>query len=202
MIDLLAFGPSTTSVFYNYAAMTLNFFQPRDHQQRALFFTTYSILLLLVAFVSGTYTVVPHTMGMTTAVVVCCCFFSNQILSLPELLVLTCASLTQSFAREEKQEIDEEKPRDDSKASPVQEWFERRRASKLCFASWYGHIWNKGMLSVWRNHYQDHLMESSCVYKACSKAFGVFVCCFLCVGIWFFFFNGRVLVWLYYLYFE
>ena len=120
MANTLAFGLSTTSVFYNYAAMTLNFCQPRDHQQRALFFTTYSILLLLVAFVSGTYTVVPHTMGMTTAVVVCCCFFSNQILSLPNLLVLTCAGLTESFSREEKQEGDEELPLDDPKASPVQ----------------------------------------------------------------------------------
>lgn len=63
--------------------------------------------------------VVPHTMGMTTAVVVSCCFFSNQILSLPDLLVLTCAGLTQSFVREEKQEIDEELSQDGSKASPV-----------------------------------------------------------------------------------
>ncbi|KAL0006218.1 hypothetical protein SO802_013779 [Lithocarpus litseifolius] len=117
MANSLAFGLSTTSVFYNYAAMTFNFFPPRDYQQRAVFFTTYSILLLLVAFVSGTYTVVPHTMGMTTAVVVCCCFFSNQILSLPDLLVLTCAGLTQSFARQEKQDIDEELSRDGSKAS-------------------------------------------------------------------------------------
>ncbi|KAF3947067.1 hypothetical protein CMV_026748 [Castanea mollissima] len=119
MANTLAFGLSTTSVFYNYAAMTSYFLQPIDYEQRALFFTTYSILLLLVAFVAGTYMVVPHTMGMTTAVVVCCCFFSNQILSLPYFLVHTCADLTQSFVREEKQEIDEESSPGGSKAPPV-----------------------------------------------------------------------------------
>ena len=120
MANTLAFGLSITSLFYNYAKMTFkSVLQPSDHIQRALAFTTYSILLLVVAFVSGTYTVMPHSMGITTAVIVCCCFFSNQILSLPHLLAITCAGLTQSFAREEKPESDEELTRDDSEASPV-----------------------------------------------------------------------------------
>ena len=120
MANTLAFGLSITSLFYNYAKMTFkSVLQPSDHIQRALAFTTYSILLLVVAFVSGTYTVMPHSMGITTAVIVCCCFFSNQILSLPHLLAITCAGLTQSFAREEKQESDEELTRDDSETSTV-----------------------------------------------------------------------------------
>ena len=80
-----AFGLSISSVGLNYGMMTFKSVpKPSDQERRAHAFITYSILLLLVAFVSGTYTVVPQSMGISLAVIVCCCFFIWHITSLLE----------------------------------------------------------------------------------------------------------------------
>ena len=42
--------------------------------RRSFYFTYYAIIALLVAFISGTYTVVPHSLGITAAVILYCCF--------------------------------------------------------------------------------------------------------------------------------
>ena len=77
--NTLAFGLSIASVFIHFSYSTL----PKEvvflKVRLALMaptLTFYSALALLVAFISGTYTVVPHHMGITTAIIICCCVLS------------------------------------------------------------------------------------------------------------------------------
>ncbi|XP_075658560.1 protein ACCELERATED CELL DEATH 6-like isoform X2 [Castanea sativa] len=72
--NTLAFGLSITSVFVHFCSSTISReVVPRKGIGITPIFTAYSTVALLVAFISGTYTVVPHSMGITTAVIICCC---------------------------------------------------------------------------------------------------------------------------------
>ena len=74
--NTLAFGLSTTSVFVHFlgsAAMAGNYFL-REVVRHSISFTNWSVGALLVAFISGTYAVVPHSGGNTVAITLCCCF--------------------------------------------------------------------------------------------------------------------------------
>ena len=74
--NTLAFGLSTTSVFIHFFATTTitsaDFH--REVVQHTPLFTKWSIGALLVAFIAGTYIVVPLSLGITTAVILFCCF--------------------------------------------------------------------------------------------------------------------------------
>ncbi|KAL4636686.1 hypothetical protein ACB092_03G026800 [Castanea dentata] len=82
--NTLAFGLSTTSVFLHFFVSTTiedDIFH-RKVARRIAFFTNWSVGALLAAFIAGTYTVVPHSLGITVAVLLCCCFLSNMLFPL------------------------------------------------------------------------------------------------------------------------
>ena len=82
--NTLAFGLSTTSVFVHFlgsSAITGNVFHG-EVVHRVASFTNWSVGALLVAFISGTYAVVPHTWGNTVAITLCCCFLISLIFPL------------------------------------------------------------------------------------------------------------------------
>ena len=82
--NTLAFGLSTTSVFVHFlgsATVTGNFFLS-EVVRHSISFTNWSVGALLVAFVSGTYAVVPHSWGNTVAITLCCCFLISLIFPL------------------------------------------------------------------------------------------------------------------------
>ena len=54
----------------------------RELVQRTTFFTNWSIKALLVAFITGTYSVVPHLLGNTVAFILSCCFLRSMLLPL------------------------------------------------------------------------------------------------------------------------
>ena len=74
--NTLAFGLSIAFVIIYFLDSTI----PREFGPRMKglglipAFTVYSTIALVVAFISGTYTVVPHSMGITTAVISCWCW--------------------------------------------------------------------------------------------------------------------------------
>ena len=74
--NTLAFGLSITSVFIHFSISTMytEVIPLIKGGGYTPVFTGYSTMALLVAFISGTYTVVPHSMGITTAVICCCCW--------------------------------------------------------------------------------------------------------------------------------
>ena len=73
--NTLAFGLSITSVFIHFISSIISeVFPLRIGLGLTPGFTFYSTVALVVAFISGTYTVVPHSMGITTAVISCWCW--------------------------------------------------------------------------------------------------------------------------------
>ena len=76
--NALAFGFSTASILvYMFSAnirMVLSYPDRRAKTERALQLVAYSIVALLVAFITGTYAVVPHSLGIAEAIVMCFCF--------------------------------------------------------------------------------------------------------------------------------
>lgn len=82
--NTLAFGLSTTSVFVHFLASTTSeeVAFHRKMERRNAFYTNWSIGAMLVAFIAGTYTVVPHSLGITVAVLLSCCFLSSMFLPL------------------------------------------------------------------------------------------------------------------------
>ena len=74
--NTLAFGLSITSVFIHFdnATMSKEVVPRRKRAEYSSRFTFLSTVPLLVAFISGTYAVVPHSMGITTAVISCFCW--------------------------------------------------------------------------------------------------------------------------------
>ena len=80
--NALAFGFSTASILvYMFSAnirMVLSYPDRRAKTQRALQLAAYSIVALLVAFKTGTYAVVPHSLGIAEAIVICFCFYSGR----------------------------------------------------------------------------------------------------------------------------
>ena len=81
--NTLAFGLSITSVYIHFsnATMSKEVVPRRKVLGITPVFTWYSTMALLVAFISGTYTVVPHSMGITTAVIICCCLLCKCYLN-------------------------------------------------------------------------------------------------------------------------
>ncbi|XP_050273735.1 protein ACCELERATED CELL DEATH 6-like [Quercus robur] len=80
--NTLAFGFSTTSVLIHFLLASDTSTEDVYHSeviQRAPFFTNWSIGALLVAFISGTYTVVPHSFGISVAVILFCCFLGSML---------------------------------------------------------------------------------------------------------------------------
>ncbi|GMY21921.1 protein ACCELERATED CELL DEATH 6-like [Fagus crenata] len=79
--NTLAFGLSITSILvYFLASATIkDVVFHRRVERRAPLFTNWSIIAMLVAFISGTYTVVPQSLGITAAVILYCCFLSNPV---------------------------------------------------------------------------------------------------------------------------
>lgn len=81
--NTLAFGLSIASVLIHFTASAMVKEIPLRKKVIGLtpLFTGYSTLALLVAFISGTYTVVPQSMGITTAIIIGGCLLSNRIFS-------------------------------------------------------------------------------------------------------------------------
>ena len=80
--NTLAFGLSATSVFVHFLALTTSeeiAFHTKI-ERRTAFYTNWSIGAMLVAFIAGTYTVVPHSLGIAVAVLLTCCFVSSLFL--------------------------------------------------------------------------------------------------------------------------
>ena len=79
--NTLAFGLSMTSILVHFFASLCD----RDaacHEsvaRRSSFCIFYAIMAMLVAFISGTYTVVPHYLGITVAVILSLFFIVNMI---------------------------------------------------------------------------------------------------------------------------
>ena len=74
--NTLAFGLSITSVFIHFsnATMYMEIIPRRKGLGLTAALTFYSTVALLVAFISGSYAVVPHSMGIPTAVICCWCW--------------------------------------------------------------------------------------------------------------------------------
>uniref|UniRef100_A0A2N9GI56 PGG domain-containing protein n=1 Tax=Fagus sylvatica TaxID=28930 RepID=A0A2N9GI56_FAGSY len=79
--NTLAFGLSITSILVHFlaSATITDVVFHRRVVRRAPLFTNWSIIAMLVAFISGTYTVVPQSLGITAAVILYCCFLSNPV---------------------------------------------------------------------------------------------------------------------------
>lgn len=74
--NTLAFCLSITSVFirFFYSTMSMEVLPRRKCLKRTSLLTLCSSIALFVAFISGTYAVVPHYLGITTAVISCWCW--------------------------------------------------------------------------------------------------------------------------------
>ena len=79
--NALAFGFSTASILvYMFSAnirLVLSYPDRRAKTERALQLAAYSIVALLVAFITGTYAVVPHSLGIAEAIIMCFCFYTG-----------------------------------------------------------------------------------------------------------------------------
>ena len=80
--NALAFGFSTASMLvYTYSANIRRVLLLTDRKRKtklALLLAYYSIVAMLIAFISGTYAVVPHSLGIFEAVFICFCFYSGM----------------------------------------------------------------------------------------------------------------------------
>ena len=79
--NTLAFGLSMTSILVHFFASLCdhNAAWHESVARRSSFCIFYAIIAMLVAFISGTYTVVPHYLGITVAVILSFFFFVNMI---------------------------------------------------------------------------------------------------------------------------
>ena len=79
--NALAFGFSTASILvYMFSAnirRKLSYPDRTAKTERALELAVFSIYALLIAFISGTYAVVPHSLGIAEAMIICFCFYSG-----------------------------------------------------------------------------------------------------------------------------
>ncbi|XP_075658556.1 protein ACCELERATED CELL DEATH 6-like [Castanea sativa] len=79
--NALAFGFSTASILvYMFSAKIRRVLSYKDRAvktKRALELAGYSIEALLIAFISGTYAVVPHSLGIAEAIIICFCYFTG-----------------------------------------------------------------------------------------------------------------------------
>ncbi|KAK7840974.1 ankyrin repeat-containing protein itn1 [Quercus suber] len=81
--NALAFGFSTASILvYMFSAMrglreVESYKDRRTKIKRAIQLAGYSIEALLIAFISGMYAVVPHSLGIAEAIIICFCFYSG-----------------------------------------------------------------------------------------------------------------------------
>ena len=75
MANTLAFGLSTSSVYVHFlgSSAIMEAVYLRKVVRRSISFTNWSVGALLVAFISGTYAVVPHSWGTSVAITLCCC---------------------------------------------------------------------------------------------------------------------------------
>ena len=74
--NTLAFGLSMTSILVHFLASLLGDVASPESAVRNSFICTYlAIIGLLVAFISGTYTVVPHYLGIIVAVILTLFFY-------------------------------------------------------------------------------------------------------------------------------
>ncbi|KAK7846736.1 ankyrin repeat-containing protein itn1 [Quercus suber] len=73
------FTLSTTSVYLHFLASATDedVAFHKKVARRTAFLTNWSSGTLLVAFIAGTYSMVPHSLGITVAVLLCCCFLSS-----------------------------------------------------------------------------------------------------------------------------
>ena len=78
--NTLAFALSTISVFLHFLASATveDVAFHKKVARRTAFLTNWSIGALLVAFIAGIYSVVPHTSGITVAVLLCCCSVNKE----------------------------------------------------------------------------------------------------------------------------
>ena len=79
--NALAFGYSTGSILvYIFSADIRRVPSYSDRSaktRRALELASNSITALLIAFISGTYAVVPHSLGIAEAIIMCFCFYTG-----------------------------------------------------------------------------------------------------------------------------
>ena len=84
--NTLAFGLSITTFVVRFVDSTEKWIEEaiyhREMVRRTAFLIDSSILALLVAFIAGTYAVVPHSLGIAVVVIICCCFLSPTVLEL------------------------------------------------------------------------------------------------------------------------
>ncbi|KAK4595491.1 hypothetical protein RGQ29_013814 [Quercus rubra] len=82
--NTLAFGLSITTFVVRFVDSTEKWIEEaiyhREMVRRTAFYMNWSILALLVAFIAGTYAVVPHSLGIAVVVIICCCFLSPACL--------------------------------------------------------------------------------------------------------------------------
>ena len=80
--DAFAFAFSAASILvYLYSAninMALSSSDRKRKIELALMLSLYSIMALLIAFMSGTYAILPHSLGISVAVIICFGFYSSQ----------------------------------------------------------------------------------------------------------------------------
>ena len=84
--NTLAFGLSIATFVNRFMASTEKWIEEaiyhREMVRRTAFYMNWSILALLVAFIAGTYAVVPHSLGIAVVVIICCCFLSPAVFEL------------------------------------------------------------------------------------------------------------------------
>ena len=80
--NALAFGYSTASILvYIFSANIRRVPSYADRSaktRRALELAGHSIRALVIAFISGTYAVVPHSLGIAVAIIICFCYFTGR----------------------------------------------------------------------------------------------------------------------------
>jgi hypothetical protein len=77
--NTLAFGLSMTSILIHFIASLLGDVVSRNRAGLGSVIYTYlAIIALLVAFISGTYTVVPESLGITAAVILSLFFYTSR----------------------------------------------------------------------------------------------------------------------------
>uniref|UniRef100_A0A2N9G1J3 PGG domain-containing protein n=1 Tax=Fagus sylvatica TaxID=28930 RepID=A0A2N9G1J3_FAGSY len=77
----MAFSLSTAAVYTHFTASARSSSLTEENMLtiRACGFTSWALIALMIAFISGTYVVLPHSLAVTTAVVLCCFYFSGMV---------------------------------------------------------------------------------------------------------------------------
>ena len=160
--------PQYSSTFWLQQQLRMSLFK-KNVARRTAFLTNWSIGTLLVAFIAGIYSVVPHSLGITVAVLLCCCFLSSLFFPLS---IKKKDELIDSYALLGLARF--------NWLGAFRIW--KEKALKLSFASWYGQDWSERNAVSVRKALSRSLQftwEAACVFSDVALLLLGALVCFL-----------------------